>query len=154
MYAGVSVRSTSVSGAGEKHVGFDSAAVAIMTECASTLRFVSENGEREREAGRTGDVTHALRVLEALAVPVRDDRDVFVQALDEVHDLAQPLDLRGFAHPLVPRPAVHRQRGDTRPHDALDELQRVLLTREKSNLRRERDARRKCGAQSTEDVNE
>jgi hypothetical protein len=42
----------------------------------------------ESRVERTGDVTYTLRVLEALAVPVRDDRDVFVQAFDEVHDLA------------------------------------------------------------------
>jgi hypothetical protein len=46
------VRSTSVSGVGAKQVGFDSAAVTIMTECVSTPK-ARQSPRAEQKEGRT-----------------------------------------------------------------------------------------------------
>ena len=89
MYDGIRVRSMSFKGVCEKTEGFDSAAVAIMHECAPydpTPESVADPNYPKRHI-LTSQFLDSNCILCANAVTVSDDSDTFTHPFDEFHNL-------------------------------------------------------------------
>ena len=121
MYDGMRVRSRSFKGVCEKTEGFDSAAVAIMHECAPydpTPESVADSNYPKRRI-LTSQFLDSNCILCANAVTVSDDSDTFTHPFDEFHNLLQTLNDSSLVLPHVSRSAVHSERTHSRVHNPL-----------------------------------
>lgn len=136
-------------GVEEKQVGFDSAAVAIITEDAPRETVKLEYHPSMNAP--TGQLLYSLRILPPFAVPVLDDSNIRTEPLYELDDVLQPAHQRRLFLSHIPRPTVHGQRTDASPYDPFDELFCFLLRRQEANLCRHGNLRGKVAAQRCQD---
>ena len=100
---------------------------------------------------RTRQLCYALCIGPSFTVPVLDDSNVHAECLHKVDDVPESVHQGCLSLTHVPRAAMHCQRAHASPYDPLDELFRLLLSRQQTNLCRYGDLGGKLSPQRRQD---